>query len=826
MLRPILLAVMSFALIVCAPVAAQDRNPPANGGAGARGKAAARQGAAKPAADEEPATQPAEDAEEPAPPARSDLRRSRLSSDVDRSIRKAVKFLVSRQNADGSWSAQGERDDLDVGTTALVTLALLSAGESHQSPALVKAVKYLKAARPEKVSRAVYSVGLRAAVYAQLPSAAAGNELKRDLTWLQRAMIDAGDMRGMYGYGFSDGKAHWGDYSNSQYGVLGVWYGAMAGVEVPLGYWKNVEHGWRIGQNEDGGWSYRPNMRRSYASMTAAGAATLFITNDYLHATEAENLTRPPTNKPLEQAIAWLGENFAVDHNPGIDTNLSEQRDKDLEEQMLDQLLPVLKPNTTWLHYMLFSYERVGEASGLTRFGRRKWFDEGASYLVKTQSYDGSWEADIAEEVDAAYALLFLARGRSPVVVQKLECDGRWNNRSRDVAAFVQFMRRATERHVNWQIVSIDSTPGELREAPILYIASDRPVKFTAEQRERLKKYVEQGGLILAVNEGKEDAFARSFASLAADMFPDFKFRDLPADHPIHTANSPSTWTEPVRGMSNGVRELIVLMPTGDASWKWQAAGGAFDVKLAPYAPLANLLLHLTDKSNPRYKGEDTWVERNSGVTTTRTARVARIKYNGNWDPEPGGWVRLSNVTHNFDQTQLQIGAFAPEQIPQQANFAPVTSTDDLQLSGPQLTGLRKYVDGGGVLVLDACGGNPETAVAFESLLRAMYPDVQIAPLPLDHPIYRAQNIGGQDIEEVSYRRSLDRPQTKLPRLKQATTAAGKLVAIVSNEDLSAGLVAYQASGPIGYTPQSATDLMRNIVLWSISRTPGTNAAR
>jgi len=150
MLRPILLAVMSFALIVCAPVAAQDRNPPANGGAGARGKAAARQGAAKPAADEEPATQPAEDAEEPAPPARSDLRRSRLSSDVDRSIRKAVKFLVSRQNADGSWSAQGERDDLDVGTTALVTLALLSAGESHQSPALVKAVRYLKAAPAHK----------------------------------------------------------------------------------------------------------------------------------------------------------------------------------------------------------------------------------------------------------------------------------------------------------------------------------------------------------------------------------------------------------------------------------------------------------------------------------------------------------------------------------------------------------------------------------------------------------------------------------------------------------------------------------------------------
>ena len=56
-----------------------------------------------PADDAPPATQPEE--EEPAPhaPPRSDLRRSRLSADADRAIRKAVKFLISRQN---SWMTQ------------------------------------------------------------------------------------------------------------------------------------------------------------------------------------------------------------------------------------------------------------------------------------------------------------------------------------------------------------------------------------------------------------------------------------------------------------------------------------------------------------------------------------------------------------------------------------------------------------------------------------------------------------------------------------------------------------------------------------------------
>ena len=233
MMRLALTAVLILSLICACPGFAQQAPRPQ------------RVKAQKPPADDAlPATQPEE---EPAPqtPPRSDLRRSRLSADADRAIRKAVKFLISRQNANGSWAVAEEREAFLTGTTALVALSLLSAGESHQSPPLVKAVKFLKATHPEKSSRAVYSVALRAAVYAQLPSASAGTELKRDLMWLQRAMIDGGDFKGLYGYQPADGKSHWADYSNSQYGVLGVWYGAMAGAEVPVGYWRAVEHGWR-----------------------------------------------------------------------------------------------------------------------------------------------------------------------------------------------------------------------------------------------------------------------------------------------------------------------------------------------------------------------------------------------------------------------------------------------------------------------------------------------------------------------------------------------------------------------------------------------------
>src|SRR4029079_8191155 len=111
-----------------------------------------------------------------------------------------------------------------------------------------------------------------------------------------------------------------------------------------------------------------------------------------------------------------------------------------------------------------------------------KWYDDGADYLVRTQQADGSWVGNDPGEINAAYALLFLSRGRAPVAIQKLQFDGRWNTRARDASAFTQFMRRATERHVNWQVVSIDSSAADLRESPLLYIASDRGLEPTDEQ--------------------------------------------------------------------------------------------------------------------------------------------------------------------------------------------------------------------------------------------------------------------------------------------------------------------------------------------------------
>ncbi len=63
------------------------------------------------------------------------------------------------------------------------------------------------------------------------------------------------------------------------------------------------------------------------------------------------------------------------------------------------------------------------------------------------------------------------------------------------------------------------------------------------------------------------------------------------------------------------------------------------------------------------------------------------------------------------------------------------------------------------------------------------------------------------------------------PRLR-GITQNGRLVCIYSPEDLSVGLVGEQVDGILGYKPETATALMRKILLLASGDTPVTPKVR
>ena len=143
---------------------------------------------------------------------------------VDASVKKSVEWLYTRQK-DNNWEAGPSPDPSAKlwqaaggqwgGTTALVTYALLAAGESPQNEKLAPAIEWLKKAN----LTGTYALALRAQVYLLLPSTP---ELKglitKDANTLRAGLKTKGEASGFFDYSNRAGNSY--SHSRGNDGVL------------------------------------------------------------------------------------------------------------------------------------------------------------------------------------------------------------------------------------------------------------------------------------------------------------------------------------------------------------------------------------------------------------------------------------------------------------------------------------------------------------------------------------------------------------------------------------------------------------------------------
>ncbi len=721
------------------------------------------------------------------------------------------------------------------GLSSIATFALLAAGEPDQDERIAKAVLFLKSTNDVTGS---YALGLHAQVWPLIPAVRLLQykpNVQRDGTVLLRGLRQNGDARGLYHYTPDD--PGW-DNSTAQFGVLGMWACAQLGFEVPSQYWKEVEDAWLRHQDASGGWSYGgdmggpgmggppmrgpgqgrfqqgppggrgmapgggfggpPDPTKVTLSMTAAGVATLFITQDYLHGDGG--CKGNYSNPPIEAGLHWISDHF---------NELS---------------------NDSHYFYTLFGISRIGVASGYKYFGSKDWYKDGAAQLVAAQQPDGSWGNSVS---DTSFALLFLVRGRAPVVMNKLQYTltpaaprtgkplvGNWDQRPRDAANITRWVGKQLERGLNWQVVNLTVDPAELHDSPILYIAGNQPLSFTEAEEGKLRVFVEQGGMILGNADCANKAFSDSFKKLGQRLFKKYEFRTLLPDHLIYTGELTRPGKKPpipLEGMSNGCRELMILIPTADPARYWQTRSDVGREEF--HQVLANIYLYAVDKGNARYKGDSYIVQPDPRVVARAAIQVARLQCGDNWDPEPGGWQRLAAVLHNQHSTGLTTEV-APLGAGKLDGFtiAHWTGTTKVALNDAQRAELKKFVAAGGTLIVDAAGGSTQFASTAEAELVKMFGDDKgfFQPLPPDHPLYTA---GDQKITTVGYRRFAQNLVSRLksPRLR-GIAVDGRLAVVFSPEDLTEGLVGEPVDGILGYDPETATALMCDILQYASTK--------
>jgi hypothetical protein len=687
------------------------------------------------------------------------------------------------------------------GLTAIATYALLASGESYTDPRIQQAIQFLRKAE----IHGIYALGMRTQVWNSIPQEQwVKDAFAHDRDLLISGICNKGLATGFLGYTTTWPKDQ-ADKSTAQFGVLGLWACNQAHLEINHNVWQLFDKVWHAQQFPDGGWCYDvipgdDDQSKPTVSMTAAGVATLFITQEYTN--YVPKCTGNIRDAAIDKGINYLGNHL---------NNLQQDR----------------------FYYSLFGISRVGLASGFKFIGKTDWFQWGADKIVAEQKPEGFWTdgRDNTNNVpETSFALLFLARGRAPVLFEKLDYDviGRqtkaspstWNQRPRDVANLTREIGRELESQLNWQVVNLHLGKRDLIDAPIIIMTGSTPPKLNEEDAAVLRQYIEEGGMVIGNADCSNAGFAEGFRKMGEEMFPGRKFAELPADHPIYASENfnRSLWkTKPqMEGLDNGSRTLMLLLPTGDPAKLWQAQEWQ-PVKVDVYKQLMiNIVLYAVDKEGLRTKGDTYMVARNDAVVATAKVKVARLKYAGNWNPEPGGWRRLANVMHNDDKLDLQIQEVEPGkgQLDKSFQLAVLTVGGAVGLTDEGRKEIAAYVAGGGTLEVDVAGGRGESVTEAEALLAKLFPETKDMPvLPPESPVYGGTNPS----ITVSYRRLgrtvtgqiLHRPQVR------GLTRDKRIAVLFSPQDLATGLVGQPNGGVIGYDPASATKVMADIVKYA-----------
>ncbi len=697
-------------------------------------------------------------------------------------LRRAMDGLVvdirRAQRDDGSFRVT-ERDWL-TGQTALAVLALRAAGVGPDDPAIRKAGTFL-ADRELKGFHAVYETALKVMALAQIDEQAYRPQIKAGALYLIRAQQGSG------GWSYTDSGRT--DNSNSQFAILGLHAAALAGVGIPEEVWEKARVYFVARQGADGGWGYTgPGDARG--SMTVAGVASLYVCDLWLHVRRGK-CGIYPDQRALQSGLQWLARNFSVTRNPGF---------------------------REWKYYYLYGLERAGSILARRYFGNRDWYREGVEHLVDR---GGARVAGMSAEwplLRKCFALLFLAKGNAPLVIQKAEWPGgRWDKSRYDLRFLTTFMSDRLGQQLDWQIVPIRAPLDRLVAAPILYVSGHGAPGWTPEEVDQMRRYVEAGGVLFAEAVDGDAAFDRGFRAAMERAFPDQEFSELPDGHPIYDAHFDLAPRErpPLEGLGGPCWLSVIYAPDGlscplDVAdyehWSFRLGTNvvAYVTGLRPLAgKLAKRQVFLPSDEEPLARG---------GAFV-----MGQVVHGGQWQPHKLAWPKtLERLTRQagVEVYSRPVPVDVAVETPFVAHVLYLTGVGELRLGERARQGLLEYLDRGGFLFVEAACGSAAFDRSLRELAREMFPGAELGVLPVGHPLLE----GGPSLGRVEYTDPVLRANPDLSRpFLEFIERDGRVVLVYSKYDLSSAIDGHPCHRCPAVLEPSAGRLAMKVLLYGLS---------
>ena len=756
---------------------------------------------------------------------------------VKQAIDRGIEYLKRRQNADGSWVVEGGNERC--GSTAIVVIAMRSCGVSPNDPSIVNAMRYLRAFPGEQSGR-IYSLALQTIAFCVVDPERDLALIRQNVALIERQQSTRNEHSGGWRYQPTGDS----DLSCSQFAILALYEAERVGVKVSDETWRRALRYWSQTQNQDGGWGYRPRndggSDGSTGSMTTAGIASLIISAGVMErggatvvGDDIRCFQRPNTasSQQIERGVDWLTRRFSVRSNPNLGS---------------------------YLLYYLYAVERVGRMTNQRFIGQHDWYRAGTEQILALQNPLGAghWSPGGLVISDTAFALLFLSKGRRPVLMSKIQfgSDGAWNVHPNDVNNLTLFVesRPLWPSELTWQIIDIQhATADHLLQSPVISFSARNwalpPHEMEALAR-KLRDYLDHGGFILAEAQPGGASFDSAFRALMQKVFPEpgYELTLLDRAHPIWSAEVPidPDHLRPLEGIHYGCRTSVVYVPAVEGepslSCLWEVYRH-FNRDGTRYSAVVqrkidnglgiglNILAYATSRE---LKGKDEILEQ---VVRTQTESDRRGKIflpyldHGATNPAPHAPLNLLSYLEKECNVRIEHQTSSVTLTDESLAEYPILFTHGrgtFQISDEgQRRRLRIHLERGGFLFANAiCSADP-FAASFQAEMQRVFPNAQWERIPASDPIF-SDDYGGFPIDTLEVRQIERAPGQQGTRAQTRRIqpelfgirlpGIDRWVIVFSPRDVSCALEKTNSLECQGYTQGSALKLASNVILYAL----------
>ncbi len=416
-----------------------------------------------------------------------------------------------------------------------------------------------------------------------------------------------------------------------------------------------------------------------------------------------------------------------------------------------------------------------------------------------------------------------------------LKGDSAWGTTIIDIEKWVEFTNSELGqryRYVGTDFARFSYDPTEL---PILYFTGWKQVPdFDEATIAKLRQYLMDGGTLVVHSSCGRPEFNDSFRRQIARIFPDREMLPIAPDHPIYSSfyninqmrvrKGTEKWVEVpteaglLETVNIGTRAAVIFSPI-DLSCGWNAdtnpiEGGVLYDQNDALKLGSNIVTYcLAEYQYGRFFDHQKVYHQATDATRDQFV-LGQIVHNGDWDPTPHG---VPNLLKTIDQNTTMHVQFKREAVdPEKGDiyrFPVLFMVGQRKFEFSEATDkrLRKYLDDGGTLIVDAAIGSNEFNTAFVAEMKKIYPDKKLTDIPADHPMMKFQ-YDETHVELAPLGRQI-KPGVNTPQF-QGILVDGRYPVIYSPISMSAGWEQLPRAYNVGYSDQDSLKIGVNLFMY------------